>query len=230
MDSVEYLTVDHLSTKDLIRIFLFNVFMDESVQWNDTPCWIWTGLRSKAGYGLMSWQARHEKVHRIVYAWAVEPIPRGRNLGEIDHLCRRTSCCSPLHLEFVTTQVNILRSTSPTAANARKTHCPRGHPLAPRRNGDKWERHCPICAYDLARQRRLANPEASREYVRRYRARNPEKVREMDRKGQNRRRAADREKSRQQYREYYLRHRDKLRAYTREWARRKRQISAERLE
>jgi hypothetical protein len=176
MDDIQYLTVDHLSTKDLIRIFS-QVATHDDLWFNDSPCWIWCGSRNERGYGWLSYQNRQERTHRIVYAWTVGPIPRGRNNGELDHLCKRPSCCNPLHLEHVSTQVNILRSASPTAVNSRKTHCVRGHALAPRHSKGKSERYCPTCAHDLARDRRIANPAPSREYRRRYKERNPELVR-----------------------------------------------------
>lgn len=169
MAAIEYLTVDHLSTKDLIRIFS-KICVHPDLQYNETPCWIWTANRHWRGYGLQSWKGRPEKAHRLFYAWLCGSIPRGREHGELDHLCQRPSCCFPLHLEFVSSKINVLRSNSPTAINARKTHCPRGHSLVPRRNRDKIERYCSICAYTLARERRLANPEPSREYARRYKA------------------------------------------------------------
>ena len=48
----------------------------------------------------------------------------------IDHLCRHTSCVNPSHLEAVTPGENTLRGYGPTAMNARKTECVRGHSLS----------------------------------------------------------------------------------------------------
>jgi hypothetical protein len=50
---------------------------------------------------------------------------------QIDHLCRVRHCVNPAHMEPVTPRENILRSPVALAAiNARKTHCPQGHPLS----------------------------------------------------------------------------------------------------
>lgn len=93
----------------------------------DTGCWLWAGTIHPKGYGQVSINGRDLYVHRVVYEWTVGPIPDGLT---IDHLCRRPPCCHPGHLEPVTVAENIRRGTSPSAANARKTECHRGHPLA----------------------------------------------------------------------------------------------------
>jgi hypothetical protein len=40
-------------------------------------------------------------------------------------------CVNPEHLEPVTSAVNTRRGRSPSAVNARKTHCVRGHEFTP---------------------------------------------------------------------------------------------------
>jgi len=49
---------------------------------------------------------------------------------QLDHLCRNRTCCNPAHLELVTGRENLLRGDTLAAANAAKTHCIQGHPLA----------------------------------------------------------------------------------------------------
>jgi hypothetical protein len=92
------------------------------------PCWIWTGtLFPVTGYGGLKINGRMVGAHCLSYKIHKGRIPKGK---EIDHLCRVRKCVNPDHLEAVTHKVNTLRGFGPAAVNARKTHCPQGHPLA----------------------------------------------------------------------------------------------------
>ena len=89
-------------------------------------CWLWRGALSD-GYGVW-WVARANKpAHVSAYVDARGPLPDGMQL---DHLCRVRSCCNPAHLEPVSCRTNLLRGDTLAAANAKKTHCPKGHALA----------------------------------------------------------------------------------------------------
>lgn len=89
-------------------------------------CWAWRGAKDSSGYGVF-WDFETKKAHRVAYELSVGPIPQGLTL---DHLCRNRSCVNPKHLEPVTSGVNTLRGGSPSAVNARKTHCNYGHALS----------------------------------------------------------------------------------------------------
>lgn len=96
---------------------------------NDASCWLWLGATHGDRYGLSRYG--HMRVgsytmqaHRIAYTLLKGEIPEGL---ESDHLCRNTLCVNPEHMELVSHQINVLRSTAPTALNSKKTQCPAGH-------------------------------------------------------------------------------------------------------
>lgn len=88
-----------------------------------TPCWLWTrGVINSNGYGIIKVSRKNQKVHRAAYVLFKGPVPPGL---ELDHLCGVRSCFNPAHLEATTHRINISRGQN---ANARKRHCPYGHP------------------------------------------------------------------------------------------------------
>ncbi|KKN67778.1 hypothetical protein LCGC14_0458110 [marine sediment metagenome] len=89
-------------------------------------CWLWQGYIRPDGYG--EFAVSHRKsmpAHVFSYTDTYGPLPEGL---ELDHLCRVHSCVRPDHLEAVTHQTNTLRGVGPAAQNAKKIHCPQGHP------------------------------------------------------------------------------------------------------
>ncbi len=103
-------------------------FREKYVVDPDSGCWIWQAFLNRKGYGeFYDGQTGMVRAHRWSYEHFVGPIPDGLY---IDHLCRVPRCVNPAHLECVTPRENALRGFGPTALNARKTHCKRGHPLA----------------------------------------------------------------------------------------------------
>lgn len=91
----------------------------------ETGCLLWTRGLSH-GYGIMWLDGRSHRAHRVMYSLFVE-IP---DVLVLDHLCRRTACINPDHLELVTLAENNLRGEGCMADYARRTHCPKGHPYA----------------------------------------------------------------------------------------------------
>jgi hypothetical protein len=107
-------------------------------------CWQWTGAYAGKGYGGTWLNGRHYRAHRAVWELLVGPISEGMTL---DHLCRNRRCVNPAHLEPVAMRENIMRGEGVGARNARKTHCPLGHPYE---GGNLYvapdgQRRCRIC-------------------------------------------------------------------------------------
>lgn len=129
-------------------------------------CWPWLAGKTAGGYGYVWFDQKMQPAHRI--AWELlrgEPVPDGLTL---DHLCRAKSCVNPGHLDPVDHRTNVLRGTSPTAINARRAYCFRGHELTsentiqrPGRPGVRGE--CRTCARELGRERLRRFRERQRE-------------------------------------------------------------------
>lgn len=135
-------------------------------------CWLWTGYVQPNGYGKFKPTDNSSSiwVHRMAYMLEVGPIPEGLTL---DHLCKMPRCCNPAHLEPVTLRENLLRSDSASGRNARKTHCPKGHPLEGdnvivRKTKTGIGRECRACENARQRERYEADREARKATMRAY--------------------------------------------------------------
>jgi hypothetical protein len=110
-------------------------------------CWPWAGkCRTWNGYA----QTHQGLAHRVVYETLHGPIPPGM---QIDHLCRNRECTNPNHLEVVTPRENQLRGNGVGGRNARKTHCPKGHPYDGTHSATRGGRRCKRCHADQERER-----------------------------------------------------------------------------
>lgn len=116
--------------------------------WKTDTCWAWLGAADRDGYGVFTVTVpRRTTVRAHRWAWESErgTIPSGL---QIDHLCRTSCCVRPDHMEVVTQNENVARGVSPTALNARKTHCKYGHPFTPDNTyqaNDHGGRGCKTC-------------------------------------------------------------------------------------
>ena len=121
---------------------LLERFWDKvEVQPND--CWIWTAYKDRYGYGSFKLKGKPIGAHRLAYQINKGEIPIDR---EIDHLCRNRACVNPDHLETVTHKINLLRGSTISAINIKKTYCPKGHEYN-QKNTHVWRGHrfCRIC-------------------------------------------------------------------------------------
>lgn len=90
----------------------------------DNGCLVWTKQTYNGGYGVTSIRGVLGRTHRLMYSLVMGPISDDLVL---DHLCLNKACANPAHLEPVSNTTNILRGTSPSAQNARRTECVNGH-------------------------------------------------------------------------------------------------------
>jgi len=117
---------------------------------NTNECLLYAGSINTDGYGIILSGGKQYRVHRVMYENYT-----GKNIDGLysDHLCRVRSCINPDHIEPVDNVTNIMRGEAPSAKNARKTHCNKGHDLTSdnihvRNNG--W-RICKACHADWQR-------------------------------------------------------------------------------
>lgn len=112
-------------------------------------CLIWTGKKDRDGYGSVTvyvdGRPAMRTTHRVLYEAVVGLVPPGLHL---DHLCRRTSCVNPDHLEPVTVTENNARARERRTADDPRTHCVNGHEFTPENTyirPDRSTRSCRAC-------------------------------------------------------------------------------------
>ena len=89
-------------------------------------CWIWTGA-SNPIYGKFTVDGKLRSAHVVAYELSGRKL---RHENVVRHRCDTPLCVRFSHLVQGTTQQNVLESRSLFAEEARRTHCPFGHPLS----------------------------------------------------------------------------------------------------
>ena len=67
----------------------------KNIQIARQDCWIWRGSRDRGGYGVVFFEKRNWRVHRLTYTLCNGFIPQGSLLM---HSCDIRNCCNPEHL------------------------------------------------------------------------------------------------------------------------------------
>lgn len=114
----------------------------------ETECIPWSGALFRDGYGRKYLKGRYLLAHRWAWEQANGPIPDGL---VVRHKCDNPSCVNPDHLELGSQGDNVRDAVERGRwhggeANARKTHCPQGHPYSDK-NTYRWRnrRICRTC-------------------------------------------------------------------------------------
>jgi hypothetical protein len=134
-------------------------FWRNVVKGDNESCWNWVGRKDKDGYGRFAFKPKHYLAHKFLYERTKGKVPLGL---ELDHLCFNRACVNLKHLEPTTGRQNILRGSSPSAVNSRRTKCKNGHPfdlfntyIATREDG-RHRRQCKSCRRIAEEKYRLA--------------------------------------------------------------------------
>jgi hypothetical protein len=69
-----------------------------------TECWIWTGSKTRSGYGRIKINGETKRAHRVSYELHVGPIPPQ---AMVLHSCDTPSCVNPGHLRVGDNQANV---------------------------------------------------------------------------------------------------------------------------
>lgn len=141
------------------------------MSWTDTPCKLWTGAKTKDGYGNKRIGTKTYRVHRLAWIEARGPIPP--ETPHVLHRCDNRVCYEVEHLFLGTNADNVAdrvaKGRNGLNDNVTKTHCPQGHPyneentrLEPWGSSGKVRRKCRVCDRDRHRERYQAQQEQAR--------------------------------------------------------------------
>ena len=115
-------------------------------------CWIWTGSKSKLGYGYFQINNKTKYAHRVSKELRHGSIAEGL---VVCHKCDNPSCVNPDHLFIGTMKDNMLDKMKKGRGrnnNTDKTHCIHGHEFTPENTKITYRgnRQCKACNRFLA--------------------------------------------------------------------------------
>lgn len=132
----------------LIRFF-------EKVKISDA-CWLWTGSKSRKGYGRFRVDGKLLIAHRYSYELHHGEFPKTKL---VCHSCDNPPCINPKHLFIGDAKTNAMDSViKGRQVSIRKTKCPRGHEYSKEntyyiKSGNRnISRRCKICNTNSCRE------------------------------------------------------------------------------
>jgi CxxC motif-containing protein len=138
----------------------------ENVEFSPNGCWLWKLSLNRLGYGSFWLDGNTIRAYRAAYILFVGPVPARKHVHHLPG-CGSKDCVNPAHLTILTAAEHAKEhglGCGDQNANAKKTHCPRGHEYTPENTyiGKSGSRFCRACgnlsvaaAY---RKRKEANP------------------------------------------------------------------------
>lgn len=84
---------------------MFERFMSKVEFEPNTGCWLWTGAPGAGGYGVVLFEGRYQKAHRV--SWALHHGAMPDRATKVCHRCDTPACVNPGHLWLGSQRDNI---------------------------------------------------------------------------------------------------------------------------